>query len=582
MVAMASPWRHPKTGVYWHRVDVPAALRPLLGKTCIKKTLGTKDPGEAKRRFASIYAETLAQFAREREYLKTLPEAPYQLTEAGAAALAKAWLQQRLDADASGRRHDLASGRISPEREHEDLGSDQDDWSPYGPEIGQLSDGMDDETLTPAQWRRRCRDRVGDDVAALIRERALPISRGDAAFALLAEHVFREKIVLLNAMNARAVGRRRDWVETVPEFARSGGAKRVLEPVRPVTALTDRHGSSVPKQYPSERLSDLYERWKLFKRPKPKTELEWRLSIERFVALVGEKPVVTITRADVVAFRDARLSKVKPATVQKDLTALKTVLDRAVETETIERNPAAGIDLPNLDHRQDEDEDDRRHPYTLSNLQTIFALPVFTKGERPDGGGGDAAFWLPLIALFSGLRLSEIAQLLLSDVHEDQVTPFFNIGLKGGGKSLKNRTSRRQMPIHPKLIELGILDYVARLRSAGQSRLFPQITPTKLESAGGNWAKWWARYVRGETASTRGRGIPKDDAQVFHSFRHNFKDACRAAELPKEVHDRLTGHSSGDVGSTYGLGVPVEVLARAIAKVSYPNLDLSSLKFLID
>lgn len=581
MVAMASPWRHPKTGVYWHRVDVPIALRPLLGKTCIKKTLGTKDPSEAKRRFASAYAETLAQFARERQRLKVASQDPYQLTEAGAAALAKAWFQQRLDADASGRRHDLASGRISPEREHEDLGSDQDDWSPYGHEIEQLSDGMDEEALTPAQWRSRCVARVGDDVAVLVRERAIPISRGDAAFALLAEYVFREKITLLNAMNARAVGTRQDWMDAVPEVARSGGAKRVPHPGWQATASADRQGSSIVTQDPRERLSDLYERWKLFKRPKPKTELEWRLSIERFVALVGDKPVAAITRADVVAFRDARLSKVKPATVQKDLTALKTVLDRAVETETIERNPAAGIDLPNLDHRQDED-DDKRRPYTASNLQTIFKLPVFTEGARPDGGGGEAAFWLPLIALFSGLRLSEIAQLLLSDVHEDQVTPFFDIGLKGGGKSLKNRTSRRQMPIHPKLIELGILDYVARLRSAGQSRLFPQITPTKLGSAGGNWAKWWARYVRGETASTRGRGIPKDDAQVFHSFRHNFKDACRAAELPKEVHDRLTGHSSGDIGSTYGLGVPMDVLARAIAKVSYPDLDLSGLKISIN
>ncbi len=126
------------------------------------------------------------------------------------------------------------------------------------------------------------------------------------------------------------------------------------------------------------------------------------------------------------------------------------------------------------------------------------------------------------------------------------------------------------------------VDVPAALRSSfGKTcikKTLPQITPTKLGSAGGNWAKWWARYVRGETASTRGRGIPKDDTQVFHSFRHNFKDACRAAELPKEVHDRLTGHSSGDVGSAYGLGIPLDVLARAIAKVNYPDLNLSELK----
>ena len=34
----------------------------------------------------------------------------------------------------------------------------------------------------------------------------------------------------------------------------------------------------------------------------------------------------------------------------------------------------------------------------------IFNTPVFTKGERPEGGQGNAAFWLPLLALFTGAR----------------------------------------------------------------------------------------------------------------------------------------------------------------------------------
>jgi integrase len=43
-----------------------------------------------------------------------------------------------------------------------------------------------------------------------------------------------------------------------------------------------------------------------------------------------------------------------------------------------------------------------------------------------------------------------------------------------------------------------------------------------------------------------------DPALVFHPFRHGFKSACRRAELPREVHDYLTGHSGGTVGERYG------------------------------
>ena len=41
---------------------------------------------------------------------------------------------------------------------------------------------------------------------------------------------------------------------------------------------------------------------------------------------------------------------------------------------------------------------------------------MFTVGERPQGGKGEASFWLPLLALFTGARLGEIASLRASEV----------------------------------------------------------------------------------------------------------------------------------------------------------------------
>ena len=66
--------------------------------------------------------------------------------------------------------------------------------------------------------------------------------------------------------------------------------------------------------------------------------------------------------------------------------------------------------------------------------------------------------------------------------------------------------------------------------------------------------------------------------KAFHSFRHTFKSACRAAGVGEEYHDDLSGHQSGDVGDDYGEGYPVTVLEPELAKVKYQGLDLSHLQ----
>jgi hypothetical protein len=60
-LAMTRPYPHPKTGVYWLRKVVPAALRAAVGKRELVQSLGTKSPREAKAlavltRFDAIFA----------------------------------------------------------------------------------------------------------------------------------------------------------------------------------------------------------------------------------------------------------------------------------------------------------------------------------------------------------------------------------------------------------------------------------------------------------------------------------------------------------------------------------------------
>ena len=48
--------------------------------------------------------------------------------------------------------------------------------------------------------------------------------------------------------------------------------------------------------------------------------------------------------------------------------------------------------------------------------------------------------------------------------------------------------------------------------------------------------------------------------------------------IEEAISDALTGHSSASLGRSYGTGYPLDVLAEAMAKISYPGLDLRHLR----
>jgi integrase len=128
-------------------------------------------------------------------------------------------------------------------------------------------------------------------------------------------------------------------------------------------------------------------------------------------------------------------------------------------------------------------------------------------------------------------------------------------------------------------VRIGFLEFVEHVRAnAGQeARLFPRLTPGSKGGFGEAWSKWFGRYKRQLGIHNAG--------SVFHSFRHGFKDALRAAGVNEDVKDVLTGHSGGNaVARGYGwkdmvrrFGFPT--LYAAVKKVRYPGVVLSSLRW---
>jgi integrase len=170
------------------------------------------------------------------------------------------------------------------------------------------------------------------------------------------------------------------------------------------------------------------------------------------------------------------------------------------------------------------------------------------------------------------MRVNDIMHDAASDVHFMTV-----VEDDEADRSVKTETSLRVVPIHPELKRIGILEFVDHRRQAGgpKAPLFPLVQPNSKGNYGAGFSQWFGRYKRA-------LGI-KNESSVFHSFRHGFKDALRAAGVNEDVNDALTGHSGGNsVARGYGwkdmvrrFGFPT--LYAAVEKVCYTDLDLTTL-----
>ncbi len=85
---MAQPFKHPQSGVFYIRRKVPPELQAVLGRE-YKKTLKTREPGEAKLRFAMAWAEAERVFQQARAGVQRAQSLGYR----DAQLLAQQWAQ---------------------------------------------------------------------------------------------------------------------------------------------------------------------------------------------------------------------------------------------------------------------------------------------------------------------------------------------------------------------------------------------------------------------------------------------------------------------------------------------------------
>ena len=99
-------------------------------------------------------------------------------------------------------------------------------------------------------------------------------------------------------------------------------------------------------------------------------------------------------------------------TINKTLTRIGSLFKYAIQEGFIEgQNPATDMNLP-----LDKFEDKNRAPFTEEELEKLMRSNEYIN----DSHRQSYQFWIPIIALFTGMRQDEIAQLHLEDIRQDE------------------------------------------------------------------------------------------------------------------------------------------------------------------
>lgn len=573
--------------VFWMRVRVPTELVPIL--RCRERcfSLRTSDRAEALNRHSVELSKLRAEFALARQQLDTArprnatgeppPETlgPEQIRD-----MVLTWFHETEVRVSKADREMIAESNATALKEHRvDLQADE---TALLEEIGPR-----DADTHQSEWAHRETDR-------LLTRHGVALDPQSDGYRQLRHYVARGLIESIRRRQSRLSG------------------NPAPSPMDPLFAGVLAENPAPARTSPARGLltvSELAERFIAEHQPRglrSKTLEAYRLVAGRFAEVVGDKTAIpTLGREDFVQFRDVLcripanagkrfpglnlqqvatlamergLPPMSARTINKTFETLSSLFRYAEEHDLVAKNHARKLSISEAGVK-------KRLPFTDAQLSAIFTAPLYT-GCKNDGHGfatkgiekpRRARFWIPLIGLFSGMRLNEICQLYVEDVKVDGGIHYFAVrtslddGSQAADKRLKTPNAERLVPIHPELERLGFLAFAKAARRDGRSRLFPEVRLCTSGTYSDTFQKWFSRFLR----QIKG---PEFKKVSFHSFRHTFRDALRNEEIPTEITNRLCGwEESAGMAAHYGSGPSVEVLSKWVRRVRYLGLNLDHL-----
>lgn len=546
---------HPRGGIWQLRVIIPDDLREAYGRDKVIKSLRTGDHVEAKSRAKAMHAEWDAAFEQKRRELN--PQRIEMVTPELSRALAERVSLALL------RNDDTARGNPGAARLFLDT------LRPFrASRLVIPTDGAAPATSLYAQPARDDPMRgLTDELARELAE----VNAGMNAHAATQMAMQRVAAVLpLVKAEARSLGLHFDErapgaLDALRESLKA--YRKALQDIASrdkgdVVDTPDAASPSPARPAKAAKLRDVLPQWKASKARKPQTEKAAELALALYEKSTGNPPISTLTRAQGVDMRAFLLAGGVTAKTARDrFDFIKGFLNFASrELELIPRNPWEGLAIEYTTTKP-------RRPWSSEQLATYFSRPLHTEYRLPMTyeSGADAAYWVPLLGIFTGARISELCQLKTADVSTVDGVPVMYLTDESEGQSVKTVAGRRVVPVHPELVRLGLMDYVGAIRAAGSIQLFPAL-PLHKAKAGQYFSEWFAT----ERKLPDGTRLPD-----FHSLRHTVRSKLASAGIAEPLIDTLIGHEvKGSTGAkTYTMRTTAD-LQRAMSAVSYVGLSL--------
>lgn len=294
----------------------------------------------------------------------------------------------------------------------------------------------------------------------------------------------------------------------------------------------------------------------------PKTFTIKKTAVESLVSFLGPQAKVhAITRSDLARwYQDMREKGASTPTLtnkQSYIGGRGGFFEWAMASGHYPRgdNPASG----HVSYSQREKRARKKlgfKAYDRAQIHALFAPEALAKLS-------ESARWAALLGLYTGARASEVGQLLIKDVFEEDGIPCLRISDEGEHQKVKTEVSLRTVPLHPELLKMGFLKWVDGKRKAGETRLFPAAKATAVNGQG-NWiTKAFSRHLaevgKGWEPAKRG----------FHSLRKTFIQELQGAGVVSELRAQIVGHELDDEHhSTYGRKFTVNEKLNGVCSAS--------------
>ena len=255
------------------------------------------------------------------------------------------------------------------------------------------------------------------------------------------------------------------------------------------------------------------------------------------IECLGNRSIDQYTSKNATVLREWLINKgLSNSSLQRVFSGIKAVINFVTLEQGLEcQNAFAKVYLPsNTDAK-------KRHAINPSNMAKIKAECLSLD---------DDIRWLVAIIFDSGMRLSEAAGLMLSDLKLEEDIPYIDLK-PHPHRRLKTASSERKIPL------VGLSLWAARRLKQHSTGLYCFPRYSSSERCNSNSASAainkWIKTVGGSN-------------DVIHGLRHSFRDRLRAVEAPTDMIDQLGGWALRSVGQGYGDGYEISLLAKYLNK----------------